>query len=304
LGLEGIVIFGVEEKRKVDLVPFSPLNQLFAPSGLADFMAGYFSRFPTAGRGGARELASLLNWEALRRVFSSGHEDILIAQGGRLLHQGKISFKESNRAYEQGATIVLRHVEKSDDAFRGLAEEFLSAFSGHVDIQLYATPASQQGFHWHYDAEDVFVLQSEGSKDFSLRKNSVDPLPLVDRLPKDMHFEKESTPAIFRCRLEAGDWLYIPAGYWHQALACEASLHISVGVLPLCAIDALDLLKERLGRSLLWRQRLPVARETPAAEWARNVEPLMKKLGQELEGELLDSSFIWELLERTKHPRE
>ena len=36
-------------------------------------------------------------------------------------------------------------------------------FAAPVDVHLYCTPAGQPGFGWHYDAEDVFVLQTAGS---------------------------------------------------------------------------------------------------------------------------------------------
>ena len=49
-------------------------------------------------------------------------------------------------------------------------------------------------------------------------------------MPRDMHYERETTPAI-ACTLIAGDWLYIPRGFWHVALASRDALSISVGLL-------------------------------------------------------------------------
>ena len=47
-------------------------------------------------------------------------------------------------------------------------------------------------------------------------------------MPHDMQFERETTPVI-ACTLLRGDWLYIPAGWWHVAFARTDSLSISAG---------------------------------------------------------------------------
>jgi 50S ribosomal protein L16 3-hydroxylase len=45
-----------------------------------------------------------------------------------------------------------------------------------------------------------------------------------------MQFGRETSPLI-ASTLVAGDWLYIPRGWWHMARAADDSLSISVGVL-------------------------------------------------------------------------
>src|SRR5262249_22517361 len=100
-----------------------------------------------------------------------------------------------------------------------------------VAIQLYATPRGYYSFTWHYDAEEVFILQTAGSKQYYLRENTVNPHPKLEAMPKDMHYEKETTPTI-GALLIAGDWLYIPGGWWHVAKAPEDSLSVSIGILP------------------------------------------------------------------------
>ncbi len=74
------------------------------------------------------------------------------------------------------------------------------------------------GFSWHYDAEDVFIIQTAGEKEYSLRKNTVNPWPLEETLPADMQYERELMP-LMRVLLRGGDLLYIPCGYWHKAEA-------------------------------------------------------------------------------------
>ena len=73
-----------------------------------------------------------------------------------------------------------------------------------------------------------------------------------------MRYEREIMPLV-RCELAAGDWLYIPSGYWHMGQSRELALSLAIGVMPRTGIDVLDFVRPRVAGSLLWRQRLPVA---------------------------------------------
>ncbi|MBX9681963.1 MAG: cupin domain-containing protein [Gemmataceae bacterium] len=80
-----------------------------------------------------------------------------------------------------------------------------------------------------------------------------------------MRYEREIMP-LMRCTLAAGDWLYIPGGYWRRTQAAEVeSISLSIGVLSPTGIDAFDFLRTKLLDSLQWRQRLPTAGEAQAA---------------------------------------
>jgi ribosomal protein L16 Arg81 hydroxylase len=37
---------------------------------------------------------------------------------------------------------------------------------GEVHVQLFVAPAGTHSFGWHYDDEDVYIVQTEGSKDY------------------------------------------------------------------------------------------------------------------------------------------
>jgi ribosomal protein L16 Arg81 hydroxylase len=63
-----------------------------------------------------------------------------------------------------------------------------------------------------------------------MRRNTVNPRPRVDAIPRDAHFERETSP-VLACTLLPGDWLYVPRGWWHMAYATRDALSLSVGVL-------------------------------------------------------------------------
>lgn len=135
-------------------------------------------------------------------------------------------------------------------------------------MHIYATPPGNFGFSWHYDAEDVFILQTAGEKEYELRKNTVHPWPLDETIPVDMRHEREITP-LMRVSLGAGDLLYIPCGYWHRATAMKAAgtaISLAVGVTSPSAIDVFDRISAELLKSPVWRQRLPVLLEISDSE--------------------------------------
>src|SRR5690606_2622412 len=132
--------------------------------------------------------------------------DVLIVRSGeRWSEERRPTAGEARSLFAEGYTLLVRHAERHDPALAKLAVEFRDAFHGVIDVHIYATPARQFGFGWHYDAEDVFILQAAGVKEYSLRKNTVNPWPLIETLPRDMRYEREIMP-MFKCRLEAGDW--------------------------------------------------------------------------------------------------
>jgi ribosomal protein L16 Arg81 hydroxylase len=112
-------------------------------------------------------------------------------------------------------------------------------------VQAYATPGGFRSFGWHYDCEEVFIVQTSGTKQFSLRRNTVNPRPTLDAMPADMHFERETSAPVIETTLIAGDWIYIPRGWWHIGRGVEDALSLSIGVLAEEARGA----REPVGRS-------------------------------------------------------
>lgn len=94
-------------------------------------------------------------------------------------------------------------------------------------MQLFVTPPGGISFGWHYDAEDVVILQTGGSKDYNLRANTLDQYA---RSEPDFSKIREETSPLALCTLVEGDMLYLPRGHWHVARARTCALSISIGV--------------------------------------------------------------------------
>lgn len=212
------------------------LEELIAPLTLQEFGAEYLFKKPYAAPFKAERFKDLITWQMLGEIFQARHNNCWLPDHGHLPEQselktGQLTLEQAKESFRQGRTVLVRKAERVHPALSPIARDFFNIFQVPVDIQLYGTPASQQGFDWHYDAEDVFVIQSVGEKEFFLRENTFTPRPFPQKLPKDLQYEKETSTNQFRCLLKAGDWLYIPAGYWHKAIAHTESFHLSIGVM-------------------------------------------------------------------------
>jgi 50S ribosomal protein L16 3-hydroxylase len=75
-------------------------------------------------------------------------------------------------------------------------------------------------------------------------------------MPADMPYDRETSRLRLTCRLEVGDWLYIPSGWWHIAQTQTASIHLSIGVMPVVGLQLFAFLQHRLAQDPFWCQRL------------------------------------------------
>lgn len=258
----------------------------------ARFVAEHYQRLPYSAAGQAGPLAALGTWETLTAILAQEASDVLVCKRNEQW-EGKLprSAEEAGVLVERGFTLLVRHAERHDRRLAEVAAAFQRDFAAGVNIHLYCTPAAEYGFGWHYDAEEVFLVQTQGRKEYSLRKNTVNPWPLEEALPADMRYEREIMPLV-RCELAAGDWLYIPSGYWHMGRSRETSITLAIGIQARSAVEVLDFLRPQLVHSMFWRQRLPVAGRAcgrSADELRADYERLLKSCGGELQRLLSDS---------------
>lgn len=212
------------------------LDELLQPMTNREFRAEYLFRKPFAAADRAAQFRKLISWPLLADIFATGYGDCWLPKAGRLPKEperatGRLALDQAMRAFGDGRSILVRHSERAHGRLKEIAEDFQRVFSDPIDIQLYATPAGEEGFDWHYDIEEVFVIQSSGEKEFRLRIPRTPPSLEKVELPKTIDFGREFLPGEIRCHLKAGDWLYIPAGVWHKARALTPSFHLSVGVM-------------------------------------------------------------------------
>lgn len=275
------------------------LQMLLGDTPVQQFVAGHYQRLPFSAARLAAPLCPLGSWDAMTVLLAQDAADVLVCRRNEQ-HAGTRprSADEARRLVDDGYTLLVRHAERHDERLARVAATFQADLAAPVNIHFYCTPAGQFGFGWHYDAEEVFIVQTSGRKEYSLRKNTVNPWPLEETLPADMRYECEIMPLV-RCELAAGDWLYIPSGYWHMGHSREFALSLAIGVMPRTGIDLLDLVRRELLDSLLWRQRLPVgglASPLSPDELLAAHRELLATLGSDLAKRLADPQLAQRLL--------
>ncbi|MDX1964005.1 MAG: cupin domain-containing protein [Pirellulales bacterium] len=262
------------------------LSTIFGKTSLPGFTAEYLHRLPyTAPQ--AADLSRLPRLADFFIMAQTPQVEVLADSQAGFIQKYFTSEIEIQNLLDQGGTLVIRHAEQHDDRLSELAKCFEKYFGGAVDIQLFATTRHLEGLNWHYDVEDVYLVSLQGVKEYGIRKNTVNPLPLLENLPTNMRYEREVTP-LYRVSLSPGDLLYLPPGYWHCAknLSHQLSLILSIGILSRTAMSIYDELRRHMLDSLAWRQRLPPL---------EGIEPEVRAAHYKQLFQTLASEFIFQL---------
>lgn len=209
------------------------LQRWLAPQPLDDFLHSHFGKSPFARPGAAQDVLAWFDWPVLDGLVAARHPppDVLVASQGRLVDiPAPRGLPEVRRVMERQHGVVVRKAERHDRRLAELARAMAGDLPGQVHVQIYATPAGTQTFGWHFDTEDVFIVQVRGTKDYYMRQNTVAPGPA--EACSDFGLVREEKTPLMAARLLPGDWLYIPASWWHLVRSVEDALSISIGVLP------------------------------------------------------------------------
>ena len=193
---------------------------------LERFRDEYLHRQPLARPATARSALPLFDWDVLGRLLAAAPEALVVARGELLPFPQPRELIELRAYFRMGIGLCLRHGERHDPGLRGVARTF-EADVGASHVQLFVTPGGTYGFGWHYDDEDVFIVQTAGVKDYCFRANTVTMAPAE---PAEFAKFSREDSTIHTATLVAGDFLYVPARWWHMAECREDSLSISVGV--------------------------------------------------------------------------
>ncbi|WP_338844666.1 cupin domain-containing protein [Massilia sp. W12] len=136
---------------------------------------------------------------------------------GRVLHDLK-----------QGATIRVAHIEHYLPSLSRFCRGLEQVLQIPIRANLYMTPPFSQGFQPHFDLDDIFVVQVLGQKEWFWHPNYANQAALPNT---DMPFVSSKHSLLGAPKpimMKAGDVLYLPRGFMHEARTDEvASIHIT-----------------------------------------------------------------------------
>lgn len=235
------------------------LQQLLAPFPIDQFLAEYWTQKAIhISASHSQKFQTFFSWGALNHLLNYhklAEPDLRFSVEGKSLPQTR-DRREWSERLRQGATLIVNGVHHRIPTVAELAANLRHDIGYETHVNLYCSPAKQQGFDCHYDTHDVLILQIGGDKEWFVYRETV-PYPT-----RDMHSAnqpKPEEPPYLQCVLKAGDLLYIPRGHWHYAVACEQpSLHLTVGIESQTGLDWLGWLIRDLQENSEWRQTLPI----------------------------------------------
>jgi hypothetical protein len=143
--------------------------------------------------------------------------------------------------FEQGYTLILKDAALFSARLQRLCDAVQRDLGCYLQANVYFTPPGSQGFSVHHDTHDTLTIQIEGEKTWRIYDPVVElpiesqPFPSGAQVP-GLRVNREVT-------LRAGDTLYLPRGYPHEATtAAGRSLHVTFALTPIRALDILDVL--------------------------------------------------------------
>ncbi len=248
----------------------APFDDLLSVADVDELVADRALRTPffrTVSEGGSLPLPVRTVTAGARRIGDLVDGDALAAQ------------------HTDGATLVLQSVHRMHPPVARFCRDLAAELGHATQCNAYITPAGEhQGFDFHHDTHDVFVLQVSGRKRWIVHEPVV-RLPLASQPQAGAHLVREGAEPLLDVELEAGDVLYLPRGYVHAALTTdEHSVHLTVGVLSTTWHDVLSDVVSLAAREESFRDALPVqpvdglARSLPellrrAAAWVEQLPP-------------------------------
>lgn len=183
-----------------------------------------------------------------------------------------------------GASLIANDIEPLTPETAKLAQTLSSAFAAGVSANAYCSFGGIQAFGTHFDLHDVFAIHCEGEKTWRLYQTRADN-PVAYPVPEDRlrpWFAQTRGALMQEVRMRPGDVLYLPRGWYHDALAdadpSNASLHLTYSVTPLYGRIIFGLLENAAMQDPAFRTYFPPAGQNGGQDLADHLADLGRRL--------------------------
>jgi len=270
--------------------PAYAFADMIAPVSEETFFADYYGKKPLhipATKKNAARFGNVMPWDTLNTILNmtgiwSGTSLLLVLDKKPVdpadycrpgIDRNNVSVMQPDPAkvhafLARGATLVCNDIDTLTADLRAIADTLENTLDAKVQGNLYCSWKQRQGFDAHFDTHDVFAVHVEGEKMWNLYEGCHEA-PIAH--PRFRNFSKqfladEHGPVMEQVLMRPGDLLYIPRGWYHDALASsEGTVHIAFGATSVIGLDLFGLLYEAAVEDPLFRTALPRRAEGEAA---------------------------------------
>ncbi|HUN28358.1 MAG TPA: cupin domain-containing protein [Alphaproteobacteria bacterium] len=180
--------------------------------------------------------------------------------------------------FADGYTLIIKDAALFSAGLQRFCNALQRDLMAFAQPNVYFTPPAAQGFQVHHDTHDTLTAQLAGEKTWRVYEPIIQ-LPLESQ-PFHSGTKVEGLKLLDEVRLRAGDTLYIPRGFPHEAKTSESvSLHCTFALAPVRVTDVMDLALRIAGD-----QDVELRHALPPAVLAR--EDLATRLGEFFESRL------------------
>lgn len=259
--------------------PFS-FDDIMAPIGAERFFAEYEGKKPLHLEGAADKFAQLMSWAELSELLSQvtiwsqlSLQLVLDKEpvparlycapaqdrggGGQVLRPDPDKVKDIIR---RGGTLVANDMDHLSSALTAFSDALGRALGAKVQGNLYMSSRRRQGFDSHFDMHDVYAVHLEGTKTWRVYEGRA-PAPIQHPRYKSYgqeHHERAKGKVMMEAHMTPGDLLYLPRGWYHDALADEGgAVHIAFGAVYMVGLDVVSMLFDRMMAEVEFRTDLP-----------------------------------------------
>jgi ribosomal protein L16 Arg81 hydroxylase len=295
-------------------------RQLIAPVPAETFFQNHYGQRPLHVEAPASRYEDLFSWPAmndlLRMTTVWSNKCLEMSMNGRRLpaeaycYEGttrdnekgwRPDFQRVRKHLREGASMTLNHVGRLTPELRSLSQTFEAVFGAPVNIFAFCSWQGVGAYPSHFDTGSVFVCQIDGRKTWNLYKGRMPNAAhtsgfTAGDLSQDVH-ERSKGEILQQIELKPGDFLYVPHGQYHDAVASsDVSLHLSIAVRHMVGHDFVNLLAADLPKDPLFREHLPHIDMGPAADQYR------KRLSQRL-SEIIENPQVGRELRQFLHAK-